>query len=374
MPPAVLILSEPTDLHAHAVAIALRQRRAKPVLWYTSDFPSRACESVLYARGEERFRVDGIDPALLTTRQFSSIWRRRPAHVLDDTQLHHADRPFAESECAAFRQSMLSILLPDRFWVNPQDAALRAGRKLVQHRCAIAAGLAIPDTLFSNDPHEIRNFIQHHPEGVVYKPLRPFSWRREETRWTPYTALVNEESLVDPHLLRATPGIFQALVPKAYELRATVMGNRLFGAKLHSQDTAGGKLDWRMAYDELRMEPEDLPPDVAQGCLRLMRDLGIVFGCFDLIVTPKGDHVFLEVNEMGQFLFIEQLTGLPLLDAFSEFLIQGRTDFAWSAGETRIRYSDIRAEAITWAERAAAEHVLRPERAVDEGMPRPPEP
>src|SRR5882672_6715415 len=34
--------------------------------------------------------------------------------------------------------------------------------------------------------------------------------------------------------------------------------------------------------------------------------LGLAFGCIDLIVTPEGEHIFLEVNEMGQFLWVEQ--------------------------------------------------------------------
>lgn len=32
-----------------------------------------------------------------------------------------------------------------------------------------------------------------------------------------------------------------------------------------------------------------------------MRKLGIIFGCFDFIVTPDEEYVFLEVNPMGQF-------------------------------------------------------------------------
>jgi len=65
--------------------------------------------------------------------------------------------------------------------------------------------------------------------------------------------------------------------------------------------------------------------------------------------TPEGDYVFLEVNEMGQFLFIERGCGLPLLDAFSEFLLQGRVDFEWNQDAVRVRYtdSDFEAGALT---------------------------
>ena len=73
-----------------------------------------------------------------------------------------------------------------------------------------------------------------------------------------------------------------------------------------------------------------------------MRDLGIVFGCFDLIVTPEGEHVFLEVNQMGQWLFIEMMTGLPMVDIISHFLLSGTEGFDWrDESRDNIRFSDL---------------------------------
>lgn len=54
--------------------------------------------------------------------------------------------------------------------------------------------------------------------------------------------------------------------------------------------------------------------------------------------------MFLEVNEMGQFLFLERCCDLPLLDAFSEFLLQGRVDFQWSYDSVQVRYAESQFE------------------------------
>ena len=43
-----------------------------------------------------------------------------------------------------------------------------------------------------------------------------------------------------------------------------------------------------------------------------MRDLEIYYGALDFIVDIDGNWVFLEVNSMGQFLWIEDLTGLNI--------------------------------------------------------------
>ena len=51
-----------------------------------------------------------------------------------------------------------------------------------------------------------------------------------------------------------------------------------------------------------------------------MHELGLVFGTVDLKLTDNGEHVFLEINPQGQFLYIEILTGLPISRALAEFL------------------------------------------------------
>jgi hypothetical protein len=148
------------------------------------------------------------------------------------------------------------------------------------------------------------------------------------------------------------------VVAKEYELRVTILGREAFSAKVFSQDTVDGRVDWRRAYDELKMVAEPLPAQVLESCLELMRRLSIVFGCFDFIVTPEGEHVFLEVNEMGQFLFIEQYTGLPLLDAFADFLIAGDPDFRYRRDRPEVRFGELMEDIQRSAEEYGRSHVL----------------
>jgi len=135
---------------------------------------------------------------------------------------------------------------------------------------------------------------------------------------------------------------------------------------LLSQQTEKGRLDWRRAYDELVFESDTLPDGIAERCFALLDRLGLVFGCLDFIVTPAGEHVFLEVNQTGQFLFVEEATGQPQLDAFTELLIQGRVDFAWDENDPRVRFSEVREQAIERLERLAPRHVRAPSPAAEE--------
>ena len=70
-------------------------------------------------------------------------------------------------------------------------------------------------------------------------------------------------------------------------------------------------------------------------------------------MTPSGEHIFLEVNPQGQFLFLETRAGLPLLDMFSEFLIAGTREFTWRDDHEIVRFAEF--EPI-WKETWRAEH------------------
>jgi hypothetical protein len=57
---------------------------------------------------------------------------------------------------------------------------------------------------------------------------------------------------------------------------------------------------------------------------------------------------------MDQFLFVEEYTGQPLLDAFAELLLQGRPDFTWSPERAEVRFSDVLPEFVAAFQDAAA--------------------
>jgi hypothetical protein len=173
LPSTVLILTQAGDTHAYAVEMALRERGAKVLLWHTTDFPSRQAESVhLDSKGREQIWLGGHGRSAVRQEAITSVWRRRPSYVLDRETLHPADRAFSDRQCRLFRSSLFDVLAPEAMWANHPDAALRASRKIAQHRLAARAGLTTPRTLYSNDPAAIRAFLRKLGGTVVYKPFQ----------------------------------------------------------------------------------------------------------------------------------------------------------------------------------------------------------
>ena len=56
-------------------------------------------------------------------------------------------------------------------------------------------------------------------------------------------------------------------------------------------------------------------------CLELLRAYRLYYGAIDIAVTPEGDYVFFENNPYGQYLWIEDLTGMKMSQAMAELLL-----------------------------------------------------
>jgi hypothetical protein len=322
---SVLIATEVLDTHAVAVALALQDRGHQVTRVFGEDMPQKLSASFSIGDGADPV-FDLAAPGLARPSQrFDVVWYRRPCGPnLPAGVLHKDDETPAAQENRHFLNGLWGYFGRDAFWINSMGGRQRANSKLLQLTEANRCGFALPHTLISNEPQRIREFIRtNRPGATIYKAFDGHFWDLPAGgRAMNYTVKITEESLPSDTLLRVTPGIFQCEVAKACELRVTYFGDHAVAAKLHSQAQASTALDWRMVPPEhIRIEPYELPPAVDAACRQLMRRLGIVFGCFDLIVTPGGEHVFLEVNEMGQFLWLEQVNPeFAMLDTFIDFI------------------------------------------------------
>lgn len=232
-------------------------------------------------------------------------------------------------------------MAPNAWWINPKDAAIRANNKLAQLKIAVQCGLIIPTTLFSNNPQDIREFAQTHKNnGVIYKPLSANFWFEESELKITYTSPLH--TLPKDHLLQITPGIYQKTIHKAYELRVTCFGDYMVAAKLNSQQQPEGQYDWRKIQGgTMQIDPYILPEQIKRQIQKFMKTMGLVFGSLDFIVTKEQEYVFLEVNEQGQFLWIEESNPeIHLLDPFIQFIVHKERTFIWDKKQIKHHLSN----------------------------------
>lgn len=255
---------------------------------------------------------------------FDVVWMRRLERPRPMPGAHPDDLKVITDESKVFLEGILPGLgHAGTRWVNEPLADSACDRKPYQLAVAANLGFRIPDTLISNNPAEVRHFFARHGGRIIHKPLGAPLWENADgSRTTSRTSRLTEAHLANDYAFRACPGIYQELLDKAYELRVTVMGERVLAAVIDSQRD-GDTVDWRCeggrGVDNLR--GTTLEPALEQRCIALCRALGLSYGSIDLVVPKQGEPVFLEINCAGQFLFKEVADpSMPMLDSFCRFL------------------------------------------------------
>lgn len=344
----ILILTRHADDHTSTrVQRMLEQHGADVVLLSPSAMETPAALEIRSAggRGECVLRLPEREIPLRSV-QTAWLWRSwRPEPLLARFQEPSRDRQawsFFEREWVAFHKGVsMALAAHDIFCVNPPPWNTAYEEKCAQLFLAAELGLAVPPTLYTARPSVARAFSDTHGE-LIYKPFRVHIDVSEATADRPaqarrlLTNRVAANDLVDYPGMLPTPGIFQPYIAKQFEVRVTVVGRRLFACAIHSQHSARARDDWRRYdFDHTPHEPYELPGDVADRLLQLVDRLKLVFGCVDLIVTPDGEHVFLEVNPNGQFDWIAQLAGLPIYEHLTAMLLAGTVEYDAALGEVQ---------------------------------------
>jgi glutathione synthase/RimK-type ligase-like ATP-grasp enzyme len=158
---------------------------------------------------------------------------------------------------------------------------------------------------------------------MITKMLSSFAIYEEGKEKVVFTNPVAPEDLDNLDGLRFCPMTFQEKLPKVVELRSIIVGKRVFTASVDSHSYEGARHDWRRRGVALleAWKAYDLPQDLEQKLLELMAHFGLNYGALDLIVTPDGRHVFLEVNPVGEFFWLERCPGLPISQAIADILL-----------------------------------------------------
>jgi len=328
-PSGVLICVHGEVVEIPAVAAALRDRwGVEPLLFDPVRFPAGCGLSAEYAPGGELVCAgDGRE-----WQDIGAIWQGVVVggERGGDGGLGALDDATRRTCIAASEMALLGVLDSlEVFQLDPHASAARAGSKPFQLRIAPAVGLEIPRTLIGNDPDAVRAFARR-CGGLVTKMLvQPAASDAEAGQASVFTAEVSEADLADLDGLRLCPMIFQERIEKAADVRVTVVGRQVLAAALESRagpDPGGeGDIDWRRAWhgrgERPGWAPCELPADVAAALVRMLDHLGLNIGACDLVRTPEGRHVFLELNPFGSFCFLGPACADPIAAAIADVLV-----------------------------------------------------
>lgn len=247
--------------------------------------------------------------------QVKSIYYRRPTSFIFPDDVVGGDLTFAAAEARRGFGGLL-FSLPTR-WVNHPASVADAEFKPAQLHAAASCGLTTPRTLLTSDPDQARLFCQTVEKGIVYKPLSAANIVTDDEVRLVFTSRISAADFDDADL-SLTMNLFQEWIPKHYDARVTVIGQRFFGAAIHAA-SSDAYIDWRTDYDSLSYEPLNVPVRVRNSIAAYMKRFKLLYGAFDFAVTD--DHwYFLECNANGQFGWLEAEAGLSITAAMADLL------------------------------------------------------
>lgn len=311
----ILIATNQRDITSDFIVAELRKRALPFYRLNSENLPAATVRFDPYP--DKGWEID-LDGKALRLHEVKAACYRRPGVPAPEPTSDAATREYRAGEWSAITRSLWNAL--EGRWLNSPFAILRAEDKPRQLALALSLGFDVPETLVSNDFDAAQPFLA--ARNVVGKPLRHSLIERGDAGDVLFTARLDPLTYEDRGAVRAAPVIYQREVKKVADIRATVIGDRVFAAAIHSQAHKETEVDWRSGTRlDIDHQAVELPRPVVDRCLALTRALCLRFGAIDLIEDAEGQHWFLEINPNGQWAWIERRTGLPLAAAIVDELV-----------------------------------------------------
>jgi glutathione synthase/RimK-type ligase-like ATP-grasp enzyme len=322
MPDTVLIVTNDHDEHADAVVLELDRRNVPVFRFHPEDFPHACSVSIEIQGGRIQGELRNANHRVALD-DICAAWYRRSRNLYMGGISRTSEKldDYVKAQSTATVVAVCASL--QTLWVSHPFKLRRGEVKALQLAEASKAGLKVPHTLISNDPAQATTFVDALGDAeCAIKPLMAVGVTDEHGYRLPLTT-----TLPPGHSLESValaPTMLQPYVDKAFELRCVVIGERIFSAKMDSQADEKSRIDWRGGDPE--HEIFDLPEPVEASIHRLMDSFALNFASLDMIVTPEGEFVFLELNPNGQWLWLELELGLPLVESMADLLTTNHTD------------------------------------------------
>lgn len=316
----ILILTSSSDLSSFHVFDWLNVLGENYMI--INDLTLVKLESIELNNKEDLSYILAVDGECIHSENITSYWYRR--YELNVYPIRNQDylSPKAYHHLCYEKkaiQDFLNIVLKNKKHVNSfitQDI-----NKLHCLSIAKDVGLRIPNTIVTTNKSQIQDFEKQYilstkviQEALMFNESRHF-----------YYCYNN---IIEPEVIKLLPRTFfpslvQQYVEKKIELRIFYINKRCYSMAIFSQENDQTKVDFRR-YDFLnpnRNVTFKLPKQIEKKIIKFMKIANLNSGSIDMVLTPKNEYVFLEVNPIGQFGFVSSSCNYHLEKEIAENLI-----------------------------------------------------
>ena len=269
----ILIITHRTDYTADFVINKLNQRNI--------PYKRLNCEDLISQDYAFEINQD-FDFYFHGCKTFTSGWFRRTK--LPQIQgLTEEERLYLLGEYDALIKNIVSSI--DCQWLSQPRHIYFAENKTVQLRKAKELGFNIPPTLITNKKEMVKSFYDRYNGNIIIKPISKTLIDYREQPGFIFTNVVGENVIKNLNSFDMNPCILQKNIEKKYEIRVTVVKDKVFAAAVDSQEDEDTKVDWRRK--KLKFRETRLPKTIEQQCVQIVKECNLGFGAIDMIKTME---------------------------------------------------------------------------------------
>lgn len=318
----LLIVTNKADLTTDYLVLKLHERSIPFIRFNTEDLCHKASIDIELSSTRDSVTLDYLGKNL-NIKNIAGVYFRRPLPPDLNTVIYEKDLEFAKRELLETLTGFWRLINTAR-WMNHPKFLFLAKNKIEQLKVAKDIGFKIPNTLISFNNEKIKKFFKEN-SCIIGKAVKHGFYAQENFVKIALTRELTKDQIEDLQSYASIPMIYQNTINKLYDLRVTVIGDKVFPTALYSQEHIISKIDWR-AWDleekfDLKHEIVSLPKHISEKCIAITRYFNLNFSAIDMIFTEDNDYVFLELNPNGQWAWLEEKVGYNLRDSIIDFLM-----------------------------------------------------
>lgn len=306
----ILIISNKSDLTSDFIVKRLKERNIKFYRFNTEEL-TKSISISLDFKADLYQLFDSNTNQIINLKEFTSVYFRRPEMpTLGSEGLSIGEVDFLKSEIMFTLEGVYKILRK-AYWVSPLYSIREAENKIYQLELAKSLGFNIPDSIISNSYEQTKEFFTRNENKCIIKPIKSGLIEDKRESKIVFTSIIEaipeNKSKIDEF-----PSFFQNCIEKKGDVRVTMVGEQVFATLIHSQGFKDTQTDWRRGEKTLSHSRIELPTDLKNKCVSLLKALDLRFGAIDFVLDKYDEFKFLEINPNGQWAWIEKQTGYQI--------------------------------------------------------------